>query len=501
MFEGQSPIAILAFNRPTYLKRVLESLKAQQGIQSDDLDIYLFQDGAVNAVSGKRHALDEDIAENIRLFSEIFPTGKVMASESNLGVALNFERAERLVFEKIEAPFAIFLEDDMELGPYYLKTMRHLAGIALKRSDIGYFAAYGNHRIAMEQQKADPNGLTTLGHNWAFGLTRAQWLKSAPYVNQYLALVRDVDYRERPTDKIADLFHAWGCGAPGTSQDVAKTLACHLTGSVKVNTLAAFGRYIGERGLHTTPEFFARNGFDKTQVMEDDVFTRDAVGEEDIARMRADIVKYCASEMPGRAKPAPSQPEDIPLRMTEAETEALKKRLKRSRHYLEFGCGGSTLLAVRNSPGHVVSVESDPGWIAKISEHPEIKKVAAGGRLLFHPVDIGPVKEWGIPKDDSRLRAWRNYYTSAWTARDFDYDLVLIDGRFRVMCALSAAIFAQPNTIVALHDYSNRKGYFTVEKYFDTVEHVDRLVFLRRRANINMKAWLLDFIDNMYDVS
>lgn len=494
----ETPIAVLAFNRPHYLKRTLDSLKNQRGATTADSNVFLFQDGTINPASGNRYATEEDLSENVSLFRDAFPRGKIFVADTNLGVALNFERAERYIFETLEAPVAFFLEDDFELGPFYLKTMHQLAQIALARNDIGQFAAYGDHRAPIEQQRKLPNGIIALAHNWAFGMTRDHWCKVATYVNQYLSLVRDCDYRNRPTEKIVDLFRAWGCCAPGTSQDVAKTLACYLVGSVKLNTFAVFGRYIGERGLHTTPEFFVAHGFDKTEVIEEDVFCRNVINNEEVSGIRAGLVDYCAPEQPAGEPTSPSS--TVAVQMSEAEANLLRKHLRSSRFYLEFGCGGSTLLALRTSRGRVVSVDSDAGWIDRLKLEPEIQQALTSNRLTFQHVDIGPVGDWGLPKDESHIRAWRHYYGSAWTFRDFDYDLVLIDGRFRVMCALMAAIFVSPRTLVALHDYANRKPYFIVEKYFDTIEHTDRLTVLRKRANINFRSWALDFVDHMYDV-
>ena len=287
-----APIIVMAFNRPEYLRRVLVSLKEQKGINLEDHTITLFQDGAVNLQSGKRYADDEVIDGNCQIFGEIFPNGRIKRAEHNLGVALNFERAEAYAFEELESPYAIFLEDDLELGPYYLRTIFKLGALALNRDDVGYFAAYGNHLASIDHQKQNANIIRALGHNWAFGLTRAQWQRSKPYIEQYLALVRNVDYRDRPHRKIFELMKSWGVGAPTSSQDVAKSIACHLTGGCKINTTPAFGRYIGEIGLHSTRKFFADNRFEQTQVMEQDVFEKTSFTEKEIQDAKIILRSY-----------------------------------------------------------------------------------------------------------------------------------------------------------------------------------------------------------------
>jgi hypothetical protein len=493
----QHPIVIMSFNRPAYFAQVIESLKNQKGVEFKG-PILLFQDGAVNPVSGKRYAADEDIVANIELFRKAFPEGEIHASADNLGVAMNFDRAERHVFENLDASRAYFFEDDLLLGPYYLKSLDRLAEIAFARPDIGYVAAYGDHRADIETQRCRAGDLTAMSHNWAFALSREQWRRSAKYVDQYLAIMRKIDYRERQRNELISLFHSWGCGAPGTSQDVAKTLACYLTGGLKVNTAAAFGRYIGEQGLHSNPTLFAKLGYASTQVMEDDAFTLSQISDAQLSPIRASLAHYASSEIaPLPAKPAPPP---VAVHMTNAEAALLTRYLNRSKFYLEFGCGGTTSLALKTSKAKIVSVESDPQWISKLKENSEISEAVKTGRLYFHHADIGPVGAWGVPKDESRLKAWKAYYVTPWIVRDYDYDLVLIDGRFRVLCAMAAAFNVGPDAIIAMHDYGNRRGYFVVERYFDIVDEVDKLIVMRKRPRVNQKAWLLDFADHLYDV-
>lgn len=323
------PIAVMSFNRPHYLERVLASLRSQVGVVLDDHPIYLFQDGSVNRHSGKMHASDDDVSRNIALFETFFPAGIPRPSPDNLGVALNFERAEREMFETLEAPYAIFLEDDLELGPFYLKTMFHLADMVMEREDIGYFAAYGKHRSSREHQIAAADQIIPLNHNWGFGLTQNQWRRSQPYVTQYLDLVRDRDYRDRPHEDIFRLTQTWGAGAPGSSQDVIKSIACYLTGGCKINTTPAFGQYIGETGLHSNPALFRRMGFGKTQVMEDDIFAKERFTDEEIRSARKALKTYSEIILPAARRDAAMSPalkNDLERKMIAALFEVFLER-------------------------------------------------------------------------------------------------------------------------------------------------------------------------------
>jgi hypothetical protein len=279
---AQAPIIVLAFNRPDYLAETLESLMCQQGVDIRARRVFLFQDGGHNNASGVTYCSDAIIAGNIELFHRIVPHGIPLPAYENLGIALNFDRAERFAFDELKANAAVFLEDDLVLGKYYLATLDRLLGLALTNDRVGYVAAYGNHTAPIAMQLGQPSRLFPLGHNWAFGLTRRQWLRQRPYVEQYLAIVRGQDYLLRDHDRIIDLFHAWGFGAPGSSQDIAKSHACILTGAARVNTYACYGRYIGRRGVHFSDEIFESLGFGKADIVEEDLFQMAAPSEVEL---------------------------------------------------------------------------------------------------------------------------------------------------------------------------------------------------------------------------
>lgn len=91
-------------------------------------------------------------------------------------------------------------------------------------------------------------------------------------------------------------------------------------------------------------------------------------------------------------------------RMSEAEKECFANALAGKKTVLEYGCGGSTLFALEQGVSRIYSVESDQGWIARLSAHPQLAAaVQAQAVTLFH-ADIGPVGDWRMPVDTSRFR-------------------------------------------------------------------------------------------------
>lgn len=290
------PIMIMSFDRPQYLEPVLVSLRAQTNFVIDEKRVFFFQDGAINKHSNQQYT-SKDITDTCAsVFKKYFPGGNLLISPSNIGVALNFERAERLAFEILEADAAYFLEDDMLLGRNYMSSMEHMLDIGKNNSAFGYFAAYGDHRASREDQIRNNNKIIAMDHNWAFGLTRRQWMAQKVYVDQYLSIVRTNDYRKRNPKAVAQLMHSWGYRCPGTSQDAAKTIACLKSGGTKLNTYICLAKYIGEHGLHSNTIEFRKMGFDKADFVVDGKF-EGSIDDADYEKSRSYMNSWAMNDV------------------------------------------------------------------------------------------------------------------------------------------------------------------------------------------------------------
>lgn len=265
------PVAVISFNRPDYLLQTLDSL-ARQTVAIDPMA--LFQDGP-------RQAADAPlIAACVNLFIQRFPSGEVVLSKSNLGPALNIDRAERWIFERADQG-AIF-EDDMALTPHYVATLQAMLDANRDDERIAYVAAYGP--ILPEPPSDEP--YAPMHVHWAFALTKQQWLKRKPLVDQYLDIIRQRDYRDRDIVAIMALRERWGVPGTYTTQDVMRAAATHLVGGLRLNTRLHMARYIGARGLHIDPRTYDAVGFARWPL-HDGVLEFKPVGEPMAQRCRA----------------------------------------------------------------------------------------------------------------------------------------------------------------------------------------------------------------------
>jgi hypothetical protein len=260
------PIVLLSCKRPHYFQQVLASLRPQIGEQDE---IYLFQDGGRNPHSGRGVSAEQVVDHCVALFSHAFPQGRVYRSPDNLGIAGNYRRAERYVFEVLNRPYALFLEDDMILAPNYLDVISDLVGLALENPRIGYVSAYGDFWASLAEQRAASGRFLQMHENWGAALTRASWEEQKPIRERYWQIVGAFDYKFRDQRAILDLYQQLGYKCSHTTQDASRWVATYAAGMVRLTTATCHARYIGAVGEHSDNSFFHRCRFEEAVMCPD----------------------------------------------------------------------------------------------------------------------------------------------------------------------------------------------------------------------------------------
>lgn len=143
------------------------------------------------------------------------------------------------------------------------------------------------------------------------------------------------------------------------------------------------------------------------------------------------------------------------------EAAALRAAYGVARSVLEYGSGGSTVLAAELG-ANVWSVESDPDWACGLQGWLDAHPLTGRAQVLH--VDIGPTRDWGHPVDTAGFRAWPDYALKVWDSPGFAHpDVVLVDGRFRLACFLTTAYRISRPVTLFFDDYLNRKAYHRAE--------------------------------------
>jgi hypothetical protein len=177
---------------------------------------------------------------------------------------------------------------------------------------------------------------------------------------------------------------------------------------------------------------------------------------------------------------------DVPSKpsMLDSEIDCFSRHLSKTDCYLEFGCGGSTMLAQELGVRQLISIESDKAWAAAVRDQPAIRPKVASGEYRVTWVDIGPTTVWGHPVDRQNAGRWPDYSMEVWKKLDQMPSLVLVDGRFRLSCAIQTLIHGGVDTRLAFHDFE-REYYHAILEFTDVVEQVDRLCVMTRKPVID----------------
>jgi len=180
-------------------------------------------------------------------------------------------------------------------------------------------------------------------------------------------------------------------------------------------------------------------------------------------------------------------PKVYPFIMHDDERALLKKHLQHSKNYLEFGLGGSTIFALLHSEAEITSVDTNREWISFMKGYKLVRE-HLGKRLNVVFTDIGKTKSWGFPVDETDSKNFYKFSSEIFEKTDASvYDLILVDGRFRVACALQSVLNCQNNRDlkILIHDYSFRDEYRIVEKYLDKIEFVNSLYVFKVKDGID----------------
>jgi len=132
---------------------------------------------------------------------------------------------------------------------------------------------------------------------------------------------------------------------------------------------------------------------------------------------------------------------------------------------IEWGSGGSTILAVALGIPQIISVETDPSWSARV------RGIAADSfpedslNLDLRGFDCGPVGPWGYPRDQLSAERVRDYVNEGLQHASRERTLYLVDGRYRLACMTSILSILEPTSIAILDDYRPRPAYWLLDKY------------------------------------
>jgi len=160
-----------------------------------------------------------------------------------------------------------------------------------------------------------------------------------------------------------------------------------------------------------------------------------------------------------------------------------RQALQACSHYIEYGSGGSTVLAAQLQKPFT-STESDPAFFKALQSRLRLYENQDVPQLC-RLVDIGPVTHCSYPLYPARFlsaskkSSWRSYSDFPELGIDVDASslLILVDGRFRVACALKAMVALQGvfGWTMAMDDYLGRPHYHAIEEWITPSFFIGRI--------------------------
>jgi hypothetical protein len=173
-------------------------------------------------------------------------------------------------------------------------------------------------------------------------------------------------------------------------------------------------------------------------------------------------------------------------------TEFFTKVLNQSASYFEWGSGGSTIVAASQNK-RFVSVDSDKFFLSSVKRKIEESNPSFDSKSSLVHSDIGFTYYWGYPlqlfnslSPGRRMRYLRYSEYPRLFCNDRKIDLFLVDGRFRVACAVNAVLYAIEHGLSAtilVDDFVGRDHYKILEDAIEVPVCVGRLAVFRDFSN------------------
>jgi len=155
----------------------------------------------------------------------------------------------------------------------------------------------------------------------------------------------------------------------------------------------------------------------------------------------------------------------------------------------EWGLGESTYMADYLGVKRYSGIDNDAAWVGEARDK-------VGSHFRFYFADVGETYRWGIPVKTKLRKNVLNYQLSPLIVEPLPFDVYMVDGRWRVPCALTSFLHASARgadltkTTVLVHDCKHkvevkkyRGVYDNLDTLFDLVDHSgDRLCVYQRKS-------------------
>jgi hypothetical protein len=288
----KTAIIVIAFNRPDYFSKVLDSISKNK--EAEELPVFFYLDGGPFAT----------IKENIEIIKsyENIKNKFLICRDGNVGCSKNIIDARRFVFDKLDFELAFVFEDDLVISDNYIRLLLNTYdGLSKKYDNIGMIQGWNLDSEANEEEptmeKLSSFEAVGATHLWGYLMPRKAWdgikenmykyeeifhdplpkngmgkqafESDLPTVRKFMrSCWEDFDFDSAPENILKDPFikskrkriHSLNVA---TGQDAMTESNLASKGFVRLMSSQNRAKYIGRRGLHATEQTWAKWGFDQ----------------------------------------------------------------------------------------------------------------------------------------------------------------------------------------------------------------------------------------------
>ena len=253
------PVVIICYDRERELEALLQCITRQI---TDDLRVSFKFFAALDYSTSKKQS---DIKALLRKY---LIDVEILQSSENIGIARNFSKIEKYLFEDLKYDYVAFLEDDLVLAPHYFALFERFMDFMENNPCVGMISGRGNARYpSYEEQLANMDKFVLCDeHNWGFLLRRDAYVKRKILLHDYYDLMEQINYRDRnktPNKEIINEIKnnlGYLHGGSESSQDSMKNAAMARAGFMRLATFTVNAQYVGVNGEHSNIQKFSDKG-------------------------------------------------------------------------------------------------------------------------------------------------------------------------------------------------------------------------------------------------
>lgn len=165
------------------------------------------------------------------------------------------------------------------------------------------------------------------------------------------------------------------------------------------------------------------------------------------------------------------------------ELDVLQDYLDLSSNYFEYGSGLTTLAACEHAHlKKIFTVTSEEDVYKEIMQkHINYKNL----QIFYKDINAGTM---GRPKDNTKKTEWPDYPNAInlYSEDNELWDLVLVNGRFRVACAAAAFDRLSPQGYLLVHDF-DRTAYSSINTLYTQEKKIKTLcVFKKKNLSLDL---------------